>query len=124
VHVVRCFEDENITHVRGAIDPVDDIRIINLELILGDMDSLERQIQKLEKKARSGDKEAKVRFELGSRVLAHLENEQPVRTLDLTDDERDLLHEFQLITGKPVVYAANVAEEDAASGNEKTRAVE
>ncbi len=123
-HVVRCFEDENITHVRGGVNPVDDIRVINLELILADMESLEKQMLKLEKKARSGEKEAKVLHELGKRILDHLGNEAPLRTMDLNEDERALAADFHLISAKPVLYVVNVDEADAAEGNAHTKAVE
>lgn len=122
--VVRCFDDDNVVHVRGAPDPEYDIRIINLELILADMESLERQMQRLEKKARSGDKEARVRHELGGRVLAHLGEEKSLRTMELSNEELKLTEEFHLITGKPLLYVANVGEGDARSGNHYTEKVE
>ena len=123
-HVVRCFDDDNITHVRGAVNPQDDARIINLELILADMESLEKQVDRLEKKARSGDRDAKPRFEVGKRILAHLGDERPARSMVLDGEERRLAREFQMITARPVLYVANVSEEDAASGNDYTRQVE
>ncbi len=123
-HVVRCFEDDNITHVRGRVNPTDDVRIINLELILADLESVDRQVERLEKKSRSGDREAKVRFELGRRISAHLGEEKPARSLELDPEEQRLAREFQMITAKPVLYVANVAEQDAASGNAFTKEVE
>ena len=123
-HVVRCFEDENVVHVRGKVSPLDDIGVINLELILADMDSLEKQLQKLEKKARSGDKESKILFEVGKKILTHLENEAPVRTLEMDEDEQTLAEQFHLITVKPSLYVVNVSEEDVSEGNEYTRQVE
>ena len=123
-HVVRCFDDDNITHVRGKVNPPDDARIINLELILADMESLEKQVDRLEKKARSGDRDAKPRFEVGRRILAHLGDERPVRSLSMDGEERRLAREFQMITARPVLYVANVAEEDAALGNAYSRQVE
>ena len=123
-HVVRCFEDDNIIHVRGKVDPLDDIRIINMELILADMDSLEKQLHSLDKKGRSGDKQAKAQHEIGARILKHLEEEKPLRTMEMSEDERPLAALFHLITEKPVLYVANVSENDAASGNEFSRKVE
>lgn len=123
-HVVRCFVDENIVHVRGKIHPLEDINIINLELILADMESLEKQVVKLEKKAKSGDKDSKVRFDLGSKILAHLGEEKPARAIELDDDEEKLCREFQLITRKPILYVTNVNEDALESGNEYTRMVE
>ena len=123
-HVVRCFEDENITHVRGKIHPAEDIAIINLELILADMESLDKQLLRLEKKARSGEKEAKVLHELGKKIAAHLEEEKPLRTLPLSDEERTNAASFHLITGRPVLYVSNTSEEEVVSGNEGTKQVE
>ncbi len=122
--VVRCFEDDNIVHVRGRISPADDIRIINMELILADMESLEKQLEKLEKKAKSGDKDSKVRLELGKKVLEHLGKEEPARTMSLEGEDLNLLQEFHLITVKPVLYVTNVDETSVESGNEYTREVE
>lgn len=123
-HVVRCFDDENITHVRGKVHPEDDARIINLELILADMESLEKQVDRLEKKARSGDREAKPRFEIGKMILAHLGEEKPVRTLEMDAEQKKLAREFQMITARPVVYVANLSEEDALSGNDYSKKLE
>lgn len=122
--VIRCFDDENIVHVRGTVSPSDDIRIINLELILADMESLEKQVERLEKKAKSGDKDSKVRVELGKRILDHLGEEKPVRTMDLTSEELNLLKEFHLITQKPVMYVTNVDEDSVIEGNSYTKEVE
>ena len=122
--VVRCFDDENIVHVRGEVNPEDDIRIINMELILADMDSLEKQLQKLEKKAKSGDKEAKIRLDLGNKILAHLGEEKPARTLELDDEETRIAAEFHMITLKPIMYVMNVDESSLIDGNAYTAKVE
>jgi hypothetical protein len=122
-HVVRCFEDENIVHVRGGVNPLDDIRIINMELILADMESLEKQLDKLEKKAKSSDKVSKARHDAGKKILTHLESEKPARSCVLTDDERELVREFQLLTIKPVMYVLNV-DENSLNGNDLTERVE
>lgn len=119
-HVVRCFEDENITHVEGKIDPINDITTINLELILADLESVDRRIDRLGRKVKSGDKEAKVEYDLLLKVKDALENEKPVRSLDLTDDERKMIHHFHMLTMKPVLYVANVSEDgihEAEAGN-------
>ncbi len=123
-HVVRCFEDENIIHVRGKVSPADDIRIINLELILADMDSLSKQLSRLEKKAKSNDKVSKQLFEIGERLMKHLEEEKPLRTLKLTSDEFSISREFQMLTQKPVLYVMNVDEASAKAGNRMTKEVE
>ncbi|MCB1309541.1 MAG: redox-regulated ATPase YchF [Leptospiraceae bacterium] len=123
-HVVRCFEDENVVHVRGQVRPLDDIRIINLELILADLESLEKQLDRLMKKARSGEKEAKGLVELGERLQKHLEQESPARTLELDDDAARLAQQFHLVTMRPVLYVMNVDEADVAAGNALTAEVE
>lgn len=122
--VVRCFEDENVVHVRGKVDPVADIRIIELELILADMESLEKQAEKLEKKSRGQDKEAKVRFEIAQKILAHLGEEKPARSADLSEDEAKIAKEFYLLTARPVLYVTNVDEDSIADGNQYTKLVE
>lgn len=123
-HVVRCFEDENIVHVRGKVRPTDDMRIINLELILADLDSLGKQLQRLEKKAKGADKKAKLQFEIGEKVQKHLEEEKPVRTMDLAGEELEAVREFHMLTQKPVLYVMNVDESVVSSGNDFTKEVE
>lgn len=117
VHVVRCFEDGNVVHVDGSVDPIRDIETINLELIFADLEVLERRIEKAVKLARSGDKKAKEELTLMERIKIQLENGKPVRTMEFTDDEEELVKGFFLITSKPVLYAANVSEDDVVSGN-------
>ncbi|MBE6935278.1 MAG: redox-regulated ATPase YchF [Ruminococcaceae bacterium] len=109
VHVVRCFEDENVVHVSGSLDPADDIVTINLELILSDMEVLQRRIERSEKLSK-GDKKYLVEVELFRRLLAHLEAEQPARTFDATPEEQELISTVALISAKPVIYAANLDE--------------
>lgn len=116
VHVVRCFEDENVTHVEGSIDPIRDIEIIELELILSDLEMIERRVMKTEKMAKS-DKTLLGELELIKRVQDTLANEQPARSLALDDDERVSLRGFNLLTSKPVLYVCNVSEDDLAEGN-------
>jgi ribosome-binding ATPase len=123
-HVVRCFEDENIIHVRGGVNPIDDIRIINLELILADLESVEKQIERLAKKARGTDKEAKETLEVAEQIKAKLENEEPARALGLSGDALAIANRLQMVTLRPALYVTNVDEASAAGGNDFTRQVE
>lgn len=109
-HIVRCFEDEQIVHVSGKIDPIDDIETISLELILADMETVSKAMQRFEKLAKSGDKQGKATIALLERVAAHLEASHPVRTMELTEEENGLLKEVYLLTTKPIIYVANVSE--------------
>ena len=117
VHVVRCFEDSNITHVDGSIDPIRDIETINLELVFSDLEMIERRIARTSK-AMKGDKSLATEMALLERVKAHLENGLPARTLEYTSDEMAIMKDIFLITMKPVIYAANVAEDDFVKGIE------
>ncbi|MGN0793352.1 MAG: redox-regulated ATPase YchF [Aristaeellaceae bacterium] len=112
VHVVRCFEDENIIHVDGSINPARDIETINLELIFADMESVQRRRDKALKNFRGGDKKSGVEAELAERVYAHLEEGKPARTCRMDDEEREMVDSWFLLTTKPVIYAANIAEDD------------
>lgn len=117
VHVVRCFEDDNIVHVDGSVDPIRDIETINLELIFSDLEVLDRRMEKSLKLVRSGDKTAKIEYALMERIKKHLEENKPVRTLEVTDDEDEFIKGLFLITSKPVLYACNISEDDLMSGN-------
>ncbi|MBQ3425661.1 MAG: redox-regulated ATPase YchF [Clostridia bacterium] len=117
VHVVRCFEDDNITHVDGSVDPVRDIETINLELIFSDLEMLERKIDRT-KKAMKGDKSLAAEVALYERVKEALEAGKLAKSLEYTDDELALMRDIFLITMKPVIYAANVAEDDFSNGIE------
>lgn len=123
VHVVRCFEDENIIHVDGSIDPIRDIETINLELILSDLEQLEKRKVRLQKQAK-GDKSLLAELELVSRAIGVLEKEKPVRAMELNDEEEKLLRNFQLLTAKPVLYAANVSEDDVGKEMSEISAVQ
>ncbi len=114
VQVVRCFEDEDIIHNMGSVDPLRDIDVIHTELVLADMSSLESQKEKNIKKARGGDKEAAEQLALIERLLPHLNENLPALTLDMTDEERVVLKRLCLLTAKQVLYACNVAESDLA----------
>jgi len=111
LHVVRCFDDSQVVHVEGSVDPARDIETIDLELVLADMESLTKRKMRLEKKVRSGDKEGKAEFAVTEKVLAMLEAGEPARTVELNDDERGLIADAHLITLKPVLFVANVAED-------------
>lgn len=111
VHVVRCFEDNNIIHVDGSIDPIRDIETINLELVFSDLEQLEKRREKVAKQAK-GDKSLRPELEAINKVLAALERGEPARSVDLNEEERKIIRNFQLLTDKPVIYAANVSEED------------
>ena len=112
VHVVRCFDNENIVHVEGSVDPARDIETINLELIFADMDTVQRRKDKAMKNFRGGDKKAGIEVELADKIYAHLEAGKPARTCPVTDEEKEVLDGWFLLTTKPVIYAANIAEED------------
>ena len=112
VHVVRCFEDENVVHVDGSIDPMRDIETINLELIFSDLEILERRIAKTTKTARM-DKEAAKELEFLKKIKVHLEDGRPASTIELEDEDQEgYMKEYNLLTYKPVIYAANVSEDD------------
>ena len=118
VHVVRCFEDDNITHVAGRVDPLDDIETVDTELMLADMESLEKRADGLTKRARGGDKEATATLALAEKILAALRDGKPARTIAPADDEQArLFRALQLLTAKPVMYVCNVEEDAAADGN-------
>ena len=123
VHVLRCFEDTDITHVEGKIDPVADAETVETELILADLESVEKRMPALEKKAKVGDKLAKEQIELLKRLQVILAEGKPARDLKVTDDEKPALKLLQLITSKPVMYVCNVKEEDAATGNHFSESV-
>ena len=112
-HVVRCFVDENVIHVDGKINPVSDIETINTELALADLESVQNSITRLNKKARSGDKESKAQMEFLETMEAWLGEGNPVRTMNLNDDQKDILKNYHLITAKPMFYVANIAEDGA-----------
>ena len=118
VHVLRCFEDGDITHVEGSVDPVRDAETIETELMLADMDSLEKRVTGLQKRAKGGDKDAKLALELIERTLEVLRKGKPARIVEINnEDEAKAFRMLQLLTSKPVLYACNVDEDSAADGN-------
>jgi GTP-binding protein YchF len=123
-HVVRCFEDSDITHVEGRIDPVADIETIETELMLAELDSLERRVDALEKKARGNDREAKEILDLVQRSLALLREGKPARLIERKPEEEKAFAMLGLLTAKPVLYVCNVEESAAATGNEFSAKVE
>lgn len=124
IQVIRCFEDDDITHVDGKIDPLSDAETIETELMLADLESLEKRTDALVKKIRGGDKEAKKQFELIDRALAALKDGKPARMVELSEDEVTVFRNLQLLTAKPVLYVCNVEEESAAAGNKFSKLVE
>jgi GTP-binding protein YchF len=116
-HVVRCFEDDDITHVAGKISPLDDIETIETELMLADLDSLEKRAPALEKKAKGGDKEAKETFDIVSRCLVLLREGKPARLAAIKPEERKAFNMLGLLSAKPVLYVCNVEEASADKGN-------
>ena len=110
-HVVRCFEDDDIAHVSGAVDPLRDIEVINTELALADLESVEKRLQRVAKETRSGNKEALALQALLERIRDHLDGGEPVRSLGLSDDELKAVYELHLLTIKPTMYVANVNED-------------
>ncbi|MDO8973239.1 redox-regulated ATPase YchF [Reyranella sp.] len=117
VHVLRCFEDGDVTHVSGKVDPVSDAEVVETELMLADMDSLEKRLPNLEKKAKGGDKESAAEVPVVKKALEALRDGKPAREAKLTDDERAVIDRLQLITAKPMMYVLNVEESSAATGN-------
>ncbi|TCP44075.1 redox-regulated ATPase YchF [Rhodovulum marinum] len=122
-HVLRCFEDGDVTHVEGRVDPVADAEVIETELMLADMDSIERRLQNIVRKVRGGDKEAVQQERLLKEVLAALEAGRPARSVEVTEDDAKAWEMLQLLTAKPVLYVCNVAEDEAAEGNAHSAAV-
>ncbi len=116
-HVVRCFENDDVTHVDGSVDPLRDVETIDTELALSDLDTVERNIQRVAKLTRTGDKEAMARQTLLERVRDHLDSGGVARALELSDDERLVVRDLTLLTMKPVMYIANVDEQGLHDGN-------
>lgn len=120
VHVVRCFEDGNVVHVDGNVNPIRDKETIDMELILKDIDTVEKRLEKLKKNAKTGEKKAVRLVQTGEKILAHLNDEKPARSLDLDDDEQELYKSMMLLTAKPILYVCNVDEDSVNDGNEHT----
>jgi len=117
VHVVRCFDDPDVVHVMGGVDPVRDREVINLELVLSDLAVAEKRLERVRKTAKGGDRDAQAEVAVLERLVAALGEGQPARSADLGDDERKLMKSFNLLTSKPVLYLANVSEDDLPEGD-------
>lgn len=111
-HVVRCFEDDNITHVSGTIDPIEDIETINLELILADLETITKRLQRVEKLARQRDKDAVTEFDLLKMLADAFESEKPARSVEFTEEQQKYVKGLHLLTSKPVLYVTNVGEDE------------
>ena len=124
--VIRCFDDPNITHVAGSIDPIRDIEIINTELCLADLESVEKRKQRIEKIAKSGDKDARAELPLLERIIEGLGEAKPVRAQGLDEEELEMIKELTLLTAKPSLYVANISEDEVSdySANEHVKRVE
>ncbi len=123
-YVLRCFENEDIVHVSGEIDPLIDAQIVESELMMADLESLKKRVPNLEKKIRGQDKEAKLTLDLVNRAIKVLEEDRPARFVERSQEEEKAFKQLQLLTSKPVLYVCNVNEEDAAKGNEMTKQIE
>ena len=123
VHVVRCFENSDITHVDGSVDALRDIDTIDTELVLSDLEFVGKRLEALKKKARAGDKEAVVEQKMLVQVEKHLSDATPARSIELSEDERQYLQTLNLITAKPVLYCCNVSEDDVVGGNAEVEKV-
>ncbi|MDE6196193.1 MAG: redox-regulated ATPase YchF, partial [Erysipelotrichaceae bacterium] len=119
-HVVRCFDDGNITHVEGTVDPIRDIEIINLELIMADLQTVENRLAKVERKAKAKEKDALFEKEVLSKVAEVLKEGKPVRSMELSEEARQLVKGFSLLTMKPVIYIANMSDEEIVDPNQNT----
>ncbi len=123
IHVLRCFDDPNITHVDGDVNPVRDKEVIDTELQLRDLETIETRMKKVERQAKSGEKDAKIQYELLERYHMALSEGKSARTVDLSEEEEKLTRDFFLLTNKPVLYVCNVDEDSAVSGNAYVDAV-
>ena len=123
IYMLRCFEDADITHVDGSIDPIRDTETIESELMIADLESLERQISNVEKKAKSGDKDSKAQLDVMHKIKEALDDLKPASSVDLAEDEALIAKKLHLLSLKPVLYVCNVSEDDAVDGNELTKKV-
>ena len=124
IHVVRCFDDENVVHVDGSTNPVRDVETIEIELGLADLETVEKRIDRVKRVARSGDKQARAEQELFEKLRDHLSSDQPARTFEVAPSMQSAFDEACLLTAKPILYVANVDEDGLAEGNAHSRALE
>lgn len=120
IHVVRCFEDPDVVHVDGSVDPMRDIETINYELIFADLETVDKRIDKATKMLK-GDKKYQAEIDVLNKIKECLEAGKPARSAEITDDEKALISDMSLLTAKPVIYAANVSEDELASGAENNK---
>ncbi len=123
IHVVRCFDNDNVVHVDGSVNPIRDKEIIDLELIFKDMETLEKRLDKYKKSAKSGDKESKRQLELGEELNKFFEAGKPARSFATTDERKEFISELMLLTSKPIMYVCNVDESSAKTGNKHSEAL-
>ncbi len=123
IHVLRCFDDDDLSHIEGSVDPVRDKEIVDFELQLKDLEMVERKIERTEKAAKSGEKAIKHELDILQAFKDHLENMQPIRTFDISEDEKKNLGDLFLLSDKPVIYVCNVDDASANSGNKYVEAV-
>lgn len=123
IHVLRCFDDDNLAHIEGSVDPIRDIEIVDFELQVRDLDLVERKITRMEKLIKSGDKDAKKGIEVLKKYKDHFENFGNARTIDIKEDDKHYVKELLLLTEKPVIYVCNVDDASAISGNNYTKLV-
>lgn len=121
LHVVRCFEDDNVVHVDGSIDPIRDKEIIDTELILKDLETVEKRLDKAKKNAKTGDKAILKIVDFVQRLSVHLEADKPARSMDIDESEEEILQELMLLTAKPILYVCNVDDDSIGTGNELTK---
>ncbi len=124
IHVIRCFDNDNIVHVSGKVDPVEDKEVIDTELQLKDLESIDKRIERVQKIAKSGDKDAKAEYEILLQFKTHLESGQNARSLNMDKEHRAWIKTLQLLTDKPIIYVANVDEESINTGNEWSKRLE
>jgi len=122
IHVIRCFDNDNVIHVDGSVDPVRDKEIIDTELILKDLETVEKRMEKLKKAAKGGDKAAVRDVEIGQSIYSHLEQGEPARSLNIDEDGLEIYHDMQLLTAKPILYVCNVDEDSVHTGNKHVEA--
>jgi GTP-binding protein YchF len=120
IHVVRCFEDDNVIHVDGSVDPVRDKEIIDLELIFKDIETVEKRLDRLKKQAKSGSKDDAINVEWAQKLLSHLESEKPARSFKVEENYAELYRDMYLLTSKPILYVCNVDENSVLTGNQHT----
>lgn len=124
IHVIRCFDNDNIVHVSGKVDPIEDKEVIDTELQLKDLESIDKRIERVQKIAKSGDKEAKAEYEVLQKFKTHLESGQNARSMEMDKEHRAWIKALQLLTDKPIIYVANVDEESINTGNEWSKKLE